>query len=48
MGGDDMKKGIRKPRSHKMLFDSGLFKQKIVELKTRYSRKEKHKGKDNG
>jgi hypothetical protein len=35
-----------KTRGHIVLFVGGLYKQRVVELKNRYSRKNKHKGKE--
>jgi hypothetical protein len=38
----------RKPRNHGVLFLSSLYSMKVVELKNRYERKQKHrKGGDN-
>lgn len=41
-----MKDNKRKTREHKVLFIGGLYKQRIVELKNRYIRNKKHRGKD--
>lgn len=48
-GSFDMERaGKMKTRAHKALFDNDLpFRAKVVQLKNRYKRSPKHKGKNN-
>lgn len=43
----DRGKGCMKTREHKVLFIGGLYKQRVVELKNRYKRNNKHRGREN-